>query len=449
MRVRPADATVGPALRVGSGVAIALVVGGLLGHPMLGAIAGLGAITAAFCRHQPMPLLAPRLMIYGAISVAFVFLGSFMSAANVPTAIQLLTFSVGAGVAAHLFTAFEITGPGPVVVLLSGSAAAGPSNTLADVPVVTAAAVAGAALGLVAALAPRILHPMGAARLAVARALAAVARLEQFEESRDVAARKEAVVGARGALAHAHSTIDLSHPTSQHGRALSAVLAEADAAVDEWIEAGASHRISSVTRHERELRKIRRTCDIPDYDPSDTVRIRHVESPVSLWTTAHERLISSTSIASAIRTAVAAAISSYAAVGLHLAHPMWAMFGAVAALQGLSFAHTVERGIQRAIGNLVGALLAIAFLAAGPLYWHLVIGIVVLLILAELWAPRQYAVTSMVLGAGTVLFVALGADITSDVAFDRAADTLVGVVVGIVIAALTLSPTDPIRAEGA
>lgn len=440
LRMKPADATVGPALRVGVGVAIALITGGLLGYPMLGAVAALGAVTAAFCRHQPMPLLAPRLVIYAGMSVVFAFLGSAMSAAATPIVAQLSVFSVCAGLATHLLNAFEITGPGPVVLLLGASAAAGPSQTFADVPAVTAAAAAGAALGLITALSPRILHPMGAARLAVARALTTVGRLEVLDRA---SVDDRAVADARNALAHAHAMVAYSSPTSQHARALTAVLVEADAAVEDWLADTASHRIDSVTRHASGLRKIRRMDPTILSSKSNAGPAHPVEVPRPLLATAVAAMRSRTLIATAVRTTVAAAFASLAAHGLGLTHPMWAMFGAVAALQGLTHTRTVERGIQRALGNAAGAMVAIVVIAAGPHYWHLVVGIVVLQILAELWAPRQYALTSMALGVATVLIVAIGTEIGPGVALDRAADTVVGVVVGIVISALTLDHSDP------
>jgi hypothetical protein len=147
-------------------------------------------------------------------------------------------------------------------------------------------------------------------------------------------------------------------------------------------------------------------------------------------------------MARAARLAVAGAIGAAIAVGLQLAHPMWATMGAVAAMQGIGYHVTVHRGVQRLLGNLAGAFLAAGLLALPLGYWGTVVVIIVLQTAAEMASTVNYALTSLVVTPMALLLTGLGAGLTPSVAVDRVLDTGVGIVVGVVLAALTLSGAD-------
>ncbi|MEE3849217.1 FUSC family protein [Gordonia sp. LSe1-13] len=140
-----------------------------------------------------------------------------------------------------------------------------------------------------------------------------------------------------------------------------------------------------------------------------------------------------------VRIVGATALSAAIAAWVGFAHPMWAALGALAAMQGLSYHLTVQRGVQRLLGSAVGALIGAGLLMSGVGYWGSVAAIVACLITAEIWAPVNYAVTSMAVTPMALLLTALGAGLSADAAVDRVADTLIGVVVGVVVAALTIS----------
>ncbi|WP_072847277.1 hypothetical protein [Rhodococcus tukisamuensis] len=202
LEVRAADATVAPALRVGIAAALTLVAGGLLGQPALAGIAALGALTAAFARHEPFPRLAVKLTVVAVSLVSFVALGAVVGATGVTTGWQIALLSAAAGIASLVLGAFRITGPGAVIFVFAAMAAVGYASTTADLTAVTLAVLAGALAGWTIALAPAAFLPMGAARLATARALAAVAGLDG-PGPRDPRA-------VRGALAHAREVVAVS-----------------------------------------------------------------------------------------------------------------------------------------------------------------------------------------------------------------------------------------------
>ncbi|WP_372436060.1 FUSC family protein [Williamsia soli] len=139
------------------------------------------------------------------------------------------------------------------------------------------------------------------------------------------------------------------------------------------------------------------------------------------------------------RIVAACAIAAGIAVAAGLQHPMWAAMGALASLQGVDYHATVHRGVQRLLGNVVGAALAIGLLALPLGYWGAVALIVVLQVAAEILATVNYALCSLAVTPMALLLTGLGAGLTADVAVDRVADTAVGVVCGVVLAALTVA----------
>jgi hypothetical protein len=144
----------------------------------------------------------------------------------------------------------------------------------------------------------------------------------------------------------------------------------------------------------------------------------------------------------AVRISVAGAIGAAIAIGLGLAHPMWATMGAVATIQGVGYHAAVHRGVQRLLGNVGGALLAAGLLALPLGYWGAVAAIIVFQTLAEMASTVNYALTSLVVTPMALLLTGLGVGLAPTVALDRVLDTGIGIVVGIVIAALTISGAD-------
>lgn len=139
------------------------------------------------------------------------------------------------------------------------------------------------------------------------------------------------------------------------------------------------------------------------------------------------------------RIVVACAVAAGVAAALGLAHPMWAAMGALASLQGVTYHLTVRRGVQRLLGNVGGAAIAIGLLALPIGYWGAVALIVILQIAAETLVTANYALCSLAITPMALLLTALGAGLSPEVAFDRVADTALGVVCGVVIAALTIA----------
>lgn len=421
MSVGRSDATVAPALRVGVVVAIVLIGGGILGRADLAGFAALGSLCAASGRYEPYPRRAGKLALVAGLIVLYATLGAVLGTTTSSTTIQVLAISIGAGVGSLVLAAFAITGPGAIILIFAATAAIAFAHSGHDILVVLASVASGAVVGWVVSMLPALLHPVGPAQLAVARALAAVdSRREQ---------------PARAAIARARTVVSLNGSRTDHSLGLVTLLDDADALLDAWAKGEDPSHATSVLAHERGLRKMRR-YDLP-------VRAAALaERPRNFVADGVSGLRSRTLVLNAIRIAAAAALAAWCATAFGLEHPLWATMGAMAAMQGIAFQSTVQRGIQRLLGNVGGAAIAAGLLALSLGYWHTVVAIVVLQVIAELLVVKNYGLTSLAVTPMALLLTGLAGHLTPTVAVSRIGDTLIGVVIGIVIAALTIEVGD-------
>lgn len=457
--MRPADAIFAPALKVGIAATLVLVYFGLAGQEQLAGIASLGALVSAFGRYQPYRRLAPMLAIVAGSMLAAILVGGLLGAAGVPVAVQIVVLSAIAALAAHVFAAFRITGPGAVILVFAASAGSGYAQTFDAIVRALAAMAIGAAVGWIVAMAPVLMAPMGPARLATARAIAAVVRLHQDspggldDGGARLGAARSALQGARESVAL--SALPLNKNTLRSVRllnqaaALELLLDEAEAALKLTAAEGsnaAPEVLDRLTRHEAELRTLRGMPETgaPPAPATEQAPVQEARRPTPprFWAAARAGLSSKESVNQAMRMALASALSGWAAVALGLEHPLWASMGAVAALQGLNYSHTVQRGIQRVLGNVAGAVLAMVLLSMSLGFWPSVALVIVFQVLAELLVLRNYTLTTIAVTPMALIMTGLGSHLGPEAAFSRVADTLVGVVVGVLVAAVSISLAD-------
>jgi len=439
LEVRPADAVVASAVRVGVAVALVLVVGGLLDVPQLSGFAALGALSSAFARNEPYRVLAGKVAVVGACVVAYVGLGAGLGVAGLGSAPVIALLSLAAGVAFWLLGAFGIPGPGPVVLIFAAAGASGYAGTAAELWAALAAAAAGAAVGWVVTMSPALLNPHGPSRIAVARALAAVSALETVPDGERDAARS----AARSALAKAGQTIAAAGPEpSGHARELLALLAAAETVVDTGTYDHVLARGEDFALLETELRKVRRDLPIPRVGPVPGDHCAEPARPEHFLRTGVRKLRAPELLTGTAKVVAAALAAGLIAFALGVAHPLWATMGALAALQGTNYQHTVQRAIQRLLGNAAGAVLAAAVFAAALGYWPLVVIIMLGQVLAEIYVVRNYALASIAVTTVALLLTGLGEPVGAAVAAGRVIDTLIGVVAGVLVAALTVPRGD-------
>ncbi|OZD11244.1 FUSC family protein [Rhodococcus sp. 06-156-3C] len=426
LTVGKADATVAPAVRVGLAVAIVLLGGGILGRHDLAGFAALGALCSAFGRYEPYPRRAGKIALVGALIVVYATLGAALGAATTSAIIQVLAISVAAGVAALLLTAFAITGPGAVVLIFAATAAVGFSHAVGDLGTVFVSVAIGAVVGWTLSMAPAILHPTGPSQLAVARALAALDRRD--------------APGARAAIARARTVVALDPGDREHRRGLTTLLDDADAVLDAWSRGEDPSHAAEVLAHERHLRRMRR-YRVPTAGEFSAESPPH-PTPRNFFAEGVTQAASTPIVRSAARITVAAALAALCATALGFEHPLWATMGAMAAMHGIDYHTTVQRGIQRLLGNVGGAVIAAVLIASSLGYWETVVVIVVMQVAAELLVMKNYALTSLAITPMALLMTGLAGHLSPSVSVSRIGDTLVGVVIGICVAALTVERAD-------
>ncbi|PWD43020.1 FUSC family protein [Gordonia paraffinivorans] len=428
LEVRRADPTTAVALRVGLAVLIVLVAGGLSGQTEVAGFAALGALASAFLRYEPYPRLARRLAGVAGLIVASTAFGAMLGVTGAGIWVQVVAVSAAAALVYWLVQVAGITGPGPVVMIFAATGAAGYADTAVAAGHAVAAAAAGGLVGWLVAMAPMLTHPHSPSRIAVARALAAVAEVEQLGADAVPAARA-AIDRARDALADTPS-----RRVDRHVLELLALVDAAEATLDGRRADTAA--LDDFARLEAELRRVRSDIRTPRVDaaaaglPASRAReTRRRTTDRRLWS-------------GASRVGVASLVAGALASACGLSHPLWAILGAVATLQGVNYSHTVQRGIQRLLGNAAGAVLAAAFLAVDPGYWPLAIAAVACQTGAELTVTRNYAAATTFVTGTALLLTAIGNPVGADVAAARVGDTLIGVVIGVALAALTVRADD-------
>lgn len=130
-------------------------------------------------------------------------------------------------------------------------------------------------------------------------------------------------------------------------------------------------------------------------------------------------------------------------------HPAWAAMGATAVLHGRDVHHMGQRAIQRGLGTLGGAAIAVPLLAAPLPFWAVVALVVVLQVVTELIVGRHYGLAMLTITPMALLMTSIGgaADPVT-LAVDRGLDTLVGAVIGVAVAVIAARPGAPATESG-
>lgn len=435
--MRRADPTTAPALRVGLVGMIALVGCGLLGFTEIAAFTALGTLSSAFLRYEPYRRLAPRLAGVVALIVACAAFGATLGALGLNVWAQVVLLSATGGIVFWLLQAFRITGPGAAIMVFAAAGAAGFAQDAQDVGEVTLAITVGAVLGWIVAMWPAILHPHSPARVAVARALSAAAAVEGGNVAAEPAARQSISTSRETIALTPHRRIDA------HTRELLALVDAAEKVVD----SGSRDTLDPAHRDFADLavrlRRIRSDFPVPTKSERE-IEVEDIKAhhPGPAFRAGVHRLGDRTILLDVARLGIACLIAGLLAAALGLDHPLWATIGALTALQGAHYHHTVQRGIQRVLGNAAGALVVVGIFALHPGYWPLIIVVIICQTCGELFVTRNYALAQIFITTMALILTGLGASGGATIAATRIADTLIGVVIGVIIAAVTIKNDD-------
>ena len=375
-------------------VVLPLVAGHLVGQPVLGTAASLGALTAIYGHALPYRRRAVVVAGVGAALAVAAGLGALAGGHPV-------VLSLGAGAVATAATAasgvWRTGPPGPLGAMLVYGGASALGTAPADLGPFLLAAVGGAALAWCGCMLPCLWDPTGPERRAVRAAGRAVER----------AATATGSAGPRsGAVAHAVRT--------------------ADAAVG-WAGARRDSALAAELREieQRFLRAL--PPGVTEIAPLPAGSAPAVPPEPHWWDHAL--------VATSLRIGVGATVAALAATALGLQNPYWAATTAVAVQLGTDARHTRDRAVNRAAGTVLGVLLAWLIISAGLPVGAEIALVGMLQFAVELLVAHQYGLAVAVITPMVLIQVHIGVPGRpgSTLVAERLAETLIGIVLGVLV----------------
>jgi uncharacterized membrane protein YccC len=158
----------------------------------------------------------------------------------------------------------------------------------------------------------------------------------------------------------------------------------------------------------------------------------------------------SPALLAAARVGIAAGTAGVMGAAIGLERAYWAMAAAVLVLhQGLDWTRTLQRGVERMSGTLVGLGLAGVVFAVQPAGLWLVATMMVLQFLIEMVVTRNYALAVVFITAIALVISSGGHQVPDPgpLLWARGCDTVIGCLVGLVVHVLT-APRGPVAPIG-
>ncbi|WP_345381327.1 FUSC family protein [Pseudonocardia yuanmonensis] len=437
VRLRPGRFPWADATRAAGCVGGTVLIGWWVGDVEAGLIASIGAFTSLYGTGRPYPYRARQLALIAVAFALVVTLGGLSVAVPWTSAFVVAAIAMAA---TWLCRALDTGPPGAYLFVLACAMATSVSGS--GPPWRTGVLVlAGGVLSWLVHMAGALVRPHGPETAAVSAGATAVVRLLEADGAGYVHARDEAARAMHHCWVHlAGNRTRPTDPADPVVRLraialrLHGLLAETMRAHDE----GRPVRSDSLAR----ARDLAAQVADPPPAPGPLGRddlpwgglgplrsARQVLAAGSPW-----RVV-------VVRVGVAALVAGAAGSTLGLEHAYWSTAAAVLVLhQGLGWAGTAERAVQRLVGTWVGLLLAGAVLAMQLAGVALVLTITALQFVVQLTVPRNY-------GLGVVFVTPLALTIGSAghppdlgaLLLSRGIDTLVGCVIG-VLAYLLVAP---------
>lgn len=409
------------ALRAGICMAVPVLIGWALGDTSAGLIAIIGGFTSLYGSGRPYRNRAGHLAGVALSFAAAVSLGDW--AASI-TWLGLLTVTLIAMVAVLVCHALAIGPPGAFMFVLG--CAAGTATVTTHLPpwYIGLLVLAGGVFSWLVHMVGALWDRRGPETRAVAAARAAVDRYVASRTDPDRHQAARALHQAWTTLVNFQPTRAATDPTLDRLRAqnlhLHRVFGAAVAGRPD-IDAGPTAALAQDFR-------------LPLGRPGNAALLRRALTP------------GSESMGLALRVGVAVALSGLAALVLVADHSYWAMAAAVLVLyQGFDWQRTVQRGLERMVGTLIGLALAAPILTWQPQGWWLVAVIALLQFVIEMFVVRNYTI-AVIFITPLALTIAAGGHPVADLGhflLTRGLDTVIGCVVALLVYRLALQRRGP------
>ncbi|VCU71683.1 Inner membrane protein YccS [Pigmentiphaga humi] len=437
-KLRPAGRRWPFAARAALCMGVPVLTGWIAGDVSAGLMATIGAFTSLYGGDRPYLNRAIHLAVVAASFAAAVMLGVW--AAGMP-AMVVPTIVVIAMVSTFLCNALRIGPPGAYMFALACAAGTGMPISHLTVPQVGLLVFSGGAFAWLAHMAGALAGPRGPERTAVAAAAQAIARfVDTVGKPGEDSARHAAAL----ALHHAWTLLVTYQPARPRPsgvlsrlRALNRELNLLFAGIlNIPASAGASLADAAGTARSIAVQAKNARARQEPTDPRH-VPLGHHGVLESLWENLRPW---SPALLAAARIGVATAIAGLIGAALGLERAYWTMAAAVLMLhQGLNWMRSLQRGIERMSGTLVGLVLAGGILAVHPEGPWLVMTLMLLQFIIEMVVIRNYALAVVFITAAA-LTIASGGHPVPDIGhllWVRGVDTFIGCAVGLAILALT------------
>lgn len=425
---------------------VPVLTGWLAGDMAAGLMATIGAFTTLYGNDRPYLNRAIHLAVIALCFSLAVMLGVW--AAQIPLMV-VPTIVLIAVASTFLCNALQTGPPGAYMFALACAAGtAMPASHLA-IPQIGLLIFLGGAFAWLTHMAGALFQPRGPERTAVAAAAQAVARfMEAVGTSAEDGARHTAAL----ALHHAWTVLVAYQPARPRPsgslsrlRALNRELhllfvGVMNAPIPDGrsltMNADKARRIAAQAKETRERDERTDPKHIPlgHHGPLESLR-----ENLRPWSPA---------LLAAARVGAATAIAGTIGALLGLERAYWIMAAAVLILyQGLDWMRSLQRGIERMIGTLIGLVLAGVILAAHPEGLWLVATLMLVQFIIEMLVVRNYALAVIFITAAA-LTIASGGQPASDIGhllWVRGEDTFIGCATGLVILAMTSPRSAEIR----
>ena len=425
---------------------VPVLIGWAAGDIPAGLMSTIGAFTALYGGDRPYLNRAIHLAV---VAVSFaVSVGLGVWAASDPWLV-VSTVALIAVVATFLCSALRVPPPGAYMFALACAVGTGlPAAHLSPIHA-GLLVLAGGAFAWVMHMAGALFRPRGPEKAAVAAAGQAVARfIEAVGKPQQDAARHSAAM----AMYEAWTTLISHQPARPRpngalsrlralSRELNVLFADAVNAVVQGrtmpaSAAATARRLADQANNPPGGREHTDPGHIPLGHPGAARSLRQALRP---WSPA---------MLTAARVGIAALLAGMIGVALGFERAYWTIATAVLVLyQGLSWAHTLQRGVERMSGTWVGLILAGAVLAAHPQGLWLVATLMVLQFVIEITVMRNYALAVVFITAAA-LTIAAGGHAVADIGhllWVRGVDTTIGCVVGLAVFLLTTPQAAAVR----
>jgi len=445
-KLRPAGRRWPFAARAAICTGVPVLIGWSAGEVTAGLMATLGAFTSLYGSDRPYLNRAIYLAVIAASFALAVALG--VSASKTPLLVVPVIVLI-AMVATFLCNALRVGPPGAYMFALACAAGtAMPIDSLTPVQI-GLLIMTGGSFAWLAHMAGALVWPRGPERAAVAAAGAAIAHfVEAIGTLNEDAARHAAAL----AMHESWTTLVTHQPTRPRPNGslsrLRAINRELNLLFASIMNAPTKANPSLAATAERArllaARAMTPSKQIEHTDPTH-VPLGHygvldsLKESLRPWSPA---------LLIAARVGIATAIAGAIGAALGLERAYWAMAAAVLILyQGLDWVRSLQRGIERMGGTLVGLILAGAILAAHPQGPWLVLMLMLLQFVIEMTVIRNYALAVVFITAAA-LTIAAGGHPVPDIGhllWARGVDTFIGCVTGLIVLAMTTPRSVAVR----